>query len=111
MRRFPPAELNAFFQAVDAELNSPATVRLIGGSALSFYAPAHTGLGDYLRRHGNWVVEEQLLRPGTQRRNWKNTLLSDGHLMVRHPDWDEAYRMSFAAASGSGFPFGPSGFT
>ncbi len=58
-----------------------------------------TGLGDYLKRYGDWVVEEQLLRPGTQRRNWKNTLLSDGHLMVRHPDWDEAHRMSFAAAT------------
>ncbi len=58
-----------------------------------------TGLGDYLKRFGHWVVEEQLLRPGTQRRNWKNTLLSDGHLMVRHPDWDEAHRMSFAAAT------------
>jgi biotin carboxylase len=58
-----------------------------------------TGLGDYLKRFGHWVVEEQLLRPGTQRRNWKNTLLSDGHLMVRHPDWDEAYKMSFAAAT------------
>jgi hypothetical protein len=46
------------------------------------------------------VVEESLLRPGTQRRNWKNTLLSDGHVVVRHPDWDEAYRLSFAAASG-----------
>ena len=58
-----------------------------------------TGLGDYLRRYGDWVVEEQLLRPGTPRRNWKNTLLSDGHLMVRHPNWDEAYKMSFAAAT------------
>lgn len=58
-----------------------------------------TGLGDYLRRYGQWVVEEQLLRPGTMRRNWKQTLLSDGHLLVRHPDWDEAYRMSFAAAT------------
>ncbi len=58
-----------------------------------------TGLGDYLKRFGHWVVEEQLLRPGTQRRNWKNTLLSDGHLMVRHPDWDEACKMSFAAAT------------
>ena len=48
---------------------------------------------------GPWVVEEQLLRPGTMRRNWKNTLLSDGHIMVRHPDWDEAHRMSFAAAT------------
>jgi biotin carboxylase len=58
-----------------------------------------TGLGDYLRRYGKWVVEEQLLRPGTPRRNWKNTLLSDGHLMVRHPSWEEAHRMSFAAAT------------
>jgi biotin carboxylase len=58
-----------------------------------------TGLGDYLRRYGSWVVEEQLLRPGQQRRNWKNTLLSDGHLLVRHPDWATAYKMSFAAAT------------
>jgi biotin carboxylase len=58
-----------------------------------------TGLREYLRRYGDWVVEEQLLRPGTMRRNWKQTLLSDGHLLVRHPNWDEAYKMSFAAAT------------
>ncbi len=58
-----------------------------------------TGLRDYLRRFGDHVVEEQLLRPGTMRRNWKQTLLSDGHLMVRHPNWDEAYKISFAAAT------------
>jgi hypothetical protein len=45
------------------------------------------------------VVEERLSRPGTQRRNWKQTLLSDGHLVVRHPNWDEAHRLSFAAAN------------
>ncbi len=58
------------------------------------------GLGAWLREAGPWVVEEKLLRPGTPRRNWKNTLLSDGHVLVRHPDWDEAYRLSFAAATG-----------
>ena len=58
------------------------------------------GLGNWLREAGQWVVEESLLRPGTPRRNWKNTLLSDGHVVVRHPDWDEAYRLSFAAATG-----------
>jgi|APLak6261679142_1056127.scaffolds.fasta_scaffold00027_30 biotin carboxylase len=58
-----------------------------------------TGLRDYLRRYGPYVVEEQLLKPGTMRRNWKQTLLSDGHLMVRHPNWDDAYRISFAAAT------------
>ncbi len=58
------------------------------------------GLGAWLREAGHWCVEEQLLRPGTPRRNWKQTLLSDGHVMVRHPDWAEAYRLSFAAATG-----------
>jgi hypothetical protein len=33
------------------------------------------------------------------RRDWKQTLVSDGFLMVRHPDWDEAKRISFAAAT------------
>ncbi len=58
------------------------------------------GLGKWLKECGEWVVEEKLLRPGTPRRNWKHTLLSDGHVVVRHPDYDEAYRMSFAAATG-----------
>ena len=58
------------------------------------------GLGDFLRVAGRWCVEEQLLRPGARRRDWKQTLLSDGHVMVRHPDWAEAYRLSFAAATG-----------
>jgi biotin carboxylase len=58
-----------------------------------------TGLRDYLRRYGEWVVEENLLRPGQKRRNWKQTLLSDGHVLVRHPVWSEAYKMSFAAAT------------
>jgi biotin carboxylase len=58
------------------------------------------GLGDWISAAGHWVVEEQLLRPGTPRRNWKQTLLSDGHVLVRHPQWDEAYRLSFLAATG-----------
>jgi biotin carboxylase len=57
------------------------------------------GLVDWLRTCGSWVVEEKLLRPGTQRRNWKQTQTSDGHLIVRHPEWDEALRMCFAAVT------------
>jgi len=59
-----------------------------------------TGLGDWLRLAGPHVVEERLFRPGQHRRNWKHTLLSDGHVVVRHPNWDDAYRLSFAAATG-----------
>ena len=58
------------------------------------------GLGDWRRQAGEWFVEDKLFRPGTPRRNWKNTLLSDGHVIVRHPDWAEAHRLSFAAATG-----------
>ena len=58
------------------------------------------GLHDWLRLAGRWTVEEKLLRPGTHRRNWKQTLLSDGHVIVRHPDWAEAHRLAFAAATG-----------
>lgn len=57
------------------------------------------GLGAWLDACGSAVVEEALLRPGTPRRNWKQTLLSDGHVVVRHENWDEAHRMSFLAAT------------
>jgi hypothetical protein len=57
------------------------------------------GLRHWLAECGQWVVEDELLRPGTRRRDWKQTLLSDGHVLVRHPDWDEAHRMSFMAAT------------
>ena len=50
-------------------------------------------------RYGEHVVEEKLLRPGTPRRNWKHTLLSDGYLIVRHPDWRTAYELANIAAT------------
>jgi ATP-grasp domain-containing protein len=57
------------------------------------------GLREYYERYRAHIVEDTLLRPGTPRRDWKATLLSDGYLVVRHPDWDPACQMAFAAAS------------
>jgi hypothetical protein len=57
------------------------------------------GLGNWLRECGHWVVEESLLRPGTPRRDWKQTQIADGRLIVRHPDWDEVLRMCRSAAT------------
>jgi biotin carboxylase len=57
------------------------------------------GLEEYRRRFGPFIADEQLLRPGTPRRNWKHTLVSDGFIIVRHPDWEEARRMASAAAT------------
>ena len=57
------------------------------------------GLSEFYDRYRPHIVEDTLLRPGTPRRDWKQTLLSDGYLVVRHPDWTAAQTMSFDAAT------------
>jgi biotin carboxylase len=57
------------------------------------------GLREYLARHGEHVVEQRLLPPGSHRRDWKKTLVSDGFLIVRHPDWDRTYELAMKAAT------------
>ena len=57
------------------------------------------GLTEYYERYRAHIVEDTLLRPGAPRRDWKATLLSDGYLVVRHPDWEQAHRMAMAAAT------------
>jgi len=44
------------------------------------------GLESFKRRHGSAVVWDNLLPVGARRRNWKQTLVSDGFLVIRHPD-------------------------
>jgi biotin carboxylase len=60
---------------------------------------AITGLTEYYDRYRPHIVEDTLLRPGAHRRDWKATLLSDGYIVVRHPDWEVAREMTFAAAT------------
>jgi biotin carboxylase len=57
------------------------------------------GLGTYLDRFGRHVVWDNLLPVGSPRRNWKQTLVSDGFLVVRHPDWNDALAIARAAAT------------
>jgi len=58
-----------------------------------------TGLREFMRRHGEHVCEEKLLRPGTPRRNWKQTLVSDGFIILRHPEWRIANELANIAAT------------
>jgi hypothetical protein len=44
------------------------------------------GLERLVARYRPHVVEVDLLPVGAPRRDWKRTLLSDGHVIVRHPD-------------------------
>jgi hypothetical protein len=58
------------------------------------------GLDAFRRAHGRWICWENLLPVGAQRRNWKATLLSDGFVIVRHPEWQSALQIARAAAEG-----------
>jgi hypothetical protein len=58
-----------------------------------------TGLTRFYDRYRNHIVEDTLLRPGAERRDWKATLLSDGFIVVRHPDWQTAKQMAMDAAT------------
>ncbi len=44
------------------------------------------GLERLRARWGDAIVHVDLLPVGAPRRNWKMTLLSDGHVFIRHPD-------------------------
>lgn len=52
------------------------------------------GLEGLLRRYGPWIVEVDLLPIGARRRDWKQTLLSDGFVIVRHPDLETTLEMA-----------------
>jgi biotin carboxylase len=57
------------------------------------------GLDQFRHRYGQFICEDRISKIGDARRNWRQTLLSDGHIILRHPDWDEAKRMIFEAAT------------
>ena len=51
------------------------------------------------REFGEHVVWNTLLRPGSPRRDWLKTLVSDGFIMLRHPDLATTMRMADAVGS------------
>jgi formate-dependent phosphoribosylglycinamide formyltransferase (GAR transformylase) len=52
------------------------------------------GLENIMARYGPHVVSVELLPVGAPRRNWRQTLLSDGWLIVRHPDLQTTLEMA-----------------
>jgi biotin carboxylase len=56
------------------------------------------GLEGFVARNRSAVCTIDLLPVGASRRDWKQTLLSDGYLIVRHPEWSEALRIAGDAA-------------
>jgi hypothetical protein len=56
------------------------------------------GLQSYMNKYGKAVMVENLLKPGQRRRDWKQTLVSDGFLILRHPEWGVAKKLAEKAA-------------
>jgi hypothetical protein len=52
------------------------------------------GLDRVKARCGDWICAIDLIPVGAHRRDWKATLLSDGHVTLRHPDWQETMDMA-----------------
>jgi hypothetical protein len=52
------------------------------------------GLEPLLAEFGKHVVEVDLTPVGAPRRNWKQTLVGDGYVIVRHPELSTALQMS-----------------
>ena len=57
------------------------------------------GLERLLSKYGEHVVVIDLLPHGSERRNWKQTLLADGYLIVRHPDLSRALEIADAVGT------------
>ena len=55
---------------------------------------AINGLRKFMHSYGKHVCVENLLRPGQHRRDWKQTLISDGFIILRHQDWEMTKAMS-----------------
>ncbi|HEX7175739.1 MAG TPA: ATP-grasp domain-containing protein [Pyrinomonadaceae bacterium] len=57
------------------------------------------GLERILSHYGEHVACIDLLGPGEQRRNWRQTLISDGYLVIRHPDLSRALEIADAVGT------------
>ena len=57
------------------------------------------GLERLLSKYGEHVVVIDLLPLGSSRRNWRQTLLADGYLIIRHPDLRRALEIADAVGT------------
>ena len=71
-----------FTQVASKRYNSAAIFKRARGQGR---ISAIHGLEDLRRRYGKHIVVEDLLPLGSPRRDWKQTLISDGYLVIRHP--------------------------
>ena len=57
------------------------------------------GLENLAQRFGEHIVHVDLLPVGAQRRDWILTLISDGYVTIRHPDFEQACLIADAVST------------
>jgi biotin carboxylase len=58
-----------------------------------------TGMDAFRQRFGGFIARDALAPVGTERRDWEQTFLSDGNVVVRHPDEGTCLAMARAFAA------------
>ncbi len=88
------------FERFDTRIERLYNVATIYKRARGIGRITHMEGADALQsRFGKHVVWNTLLPPGTPRRDWKKTLVSDGFIMLRHPELAETLTMADAVGS------------
>ena len=82
-----------FDQTAHRRYNAAAIFKRARGQG---HIAAIHGLEDLRRRYGEHIVVEELLPIGAPRRNWRQTLLSDGYLVIRHPELERTLEIADA---------------
>jgi hypothetical protein len=89
---YPEAELKGTFSQPTKRLYNSVNIfkRAQGQGTIRHIE----GLERLKQDFGQWIVNVDLLPVGAQRRNWIQTLLSDGFVTLRHPDLQTAMDMA-----------------
>lgn len=88
---------SSFDYRVERRYNVATVYKRAQGSGV---IQAIEGLADFGRAYGRHVVWDTLLPVGARRRDWRQTLVSDGFVMLRHPNLKTALEIADAAGSG-----------
>jgi hypothetical protein len=85
-----------FTQKVERRYNAVIIYKRAQGSGQIYRVE---GLEHLLSKYGEHIVLIDLLPRGSERRNWRQTLLADGYLIIRHPDLRRALEIADAVGT------------
>jgi biotin carboxylase len=88
--------LGQFTEPVQRVFNSASIFKRASGEGRVTHIE---GLGRLLSEYGEWVTAIDLLPVGAPRRDWHQTLISDGGVMLRHPELAACIEMADRFAS------------